>query len=79
VPPVTLSRDAWYAVAVVFLIVALASFHFLVRGRFLRTLQLVRHDELAAQVLGVNVARVKANVFALGSAYSAVGGVLLAY
>jgi branched-chain amino acid transport system permease protein len=79
VPPVALSRDAWYAVAIAFLIVALVSFHFLVRGRFLRTLQLVRHDELAAQVLGVNVARMKANVFTLGSAYSAVGGVLLAY
>jgi branched-chain amino acid transport system permease protein len=79
VPPVALSRDAWYAVAIAFLIVALVSFHCLVRGRFLRTLQLVRHDELAAQVLGVNVARMKANVFTLGSAYSAVGGVLLAY
>jgi len=50
-----------------------------VRGRFLRTLRLVRHDELAAQVLGVDVARLKANVFTIGSAFSAVGGVLLAY
>ena len=49
------------------------------RGRFLRTLRLVRHDELAAQVLGVDVVRVKAQVFTIGSAYSAVGGILLAY
>jgi branched-chain amino acid transport system permease protein len=40
---------------------------------------LVRHDELAAQVLGINVVRVKARVFAIGSAYSGVGGILLAY
>ena len=67
------------ALAVVCLLLGLASFALLVRGRFLRTLRLVRHDELAAQVLGVNVARVKANVFTVGSAYSALGGVLLAY
>ncbi len=79
VAPIALSRDTWYAVAIAFLLIGIATFHFTVRGRFLRTLQLVRHDELAAQVLGINVARVKANVFTIGSAYSAVGGVLLAY
>ncbi|HEY3078061.1 MAG TPA: ATP-binding cassette domain-containing protein [Burkholderiales bacterium] len=79
VPPVALSRDAWYAVAVACLIAGLLAFRLLVRGRFLRTLHIVRHDELAARVLGINVARVKANVFTIGSAYSAVGGVLLAY
>jgi branched-chain amino acid transport system ATP-binding protein/branched-chain amino acid transport system permease protein len=77
--PLAMTRDRWYALAVAALIVGLIAFALLVRGRFLRTLRLVRHDELAAQVLGVNVARVKANVFTIGSAYSAVGGVLLAY
>jgi branched-chain amino acid transport system permease protein len=79
VPPIALGRDAWYGVAVACLILGLVAFRLIVHGRFLRTLQLVRHDELAAQVLGINVARVKANVFAIGSAFSAVGGVLLAY
>lgn len=77
--PLPMTRNTWYALAVGALGVGVASFAFLVRGRFLRTLRLVRHDELAAQVLGVNVPRVKANVFAIGSAYSAAGGVLLAY
>ncbi len=77
--PVAMTRNTWYALAVTCLVLGLISFALLVRGRFLRTLRLVRHDELAAQVLGVNVARVKANVFTIGSAYSAVGGVLLAY
>src|SRR4051812_21016153 len=79
VPPITLGRDAWYAVAITCLILGLLVFRLLVRGRFLRTLHIVRHDELAARVLGINVARVKANVFTIGSAYSALGGVLLAY
>ena len=77
--PLPMTRNSWYAVAVTALILGLVSFALLVRGRFLRTLRLVRHDELAAQVLGINVPRVKANVFTIGSAYSAVGGVLLAY
>jgi branched-chain amino acid transport system ATP-binding protein/branched-chain amino acid transport system permease protein len=77
--PLPMTRNTWYALAVGFLIFGLVTFALLVRGRFLRTLRLVRHDELAAQVLGVNVARLKANVFTIGSAYSAVGGVLLAY
>jgi branched-chain amino acid transport system permease protein len=78
-PPVSLGRDGWYALAVFSLAIGLVLFALLVRGRFLRTLRLMRHDELAAQVLGVNVARMKAQVFAIGSAFSAVGGVLLAY
>ena len=77
--PLAMTRNAWYALAVTLLIAGIASFALLVRGRFLRALRLVRHDELAAQVLGINVARLKANVFTIGSAYSAVGGVLLAY
>jgi branched-chain amino acid transport system permease protein len=77
--PVPMTRNTWYALSVLTLAIGVVTFALLVRGRFLRTLRLVRHDELAAQVLGINVARVKANVFAIGSAYSAVGGVLLAY
>ena len=77
--PVTMTRNTWYGLAVFTLLIGVATFALLVRGRFLRTLRLVRHDELAAQVLGINVARLKANVFTIGSAYSAVGGVLLAY
>jgi len=77
--PIALTRNAWYGLSVFMLAVGVVSFALLARGRFLRTLRLVRHDELAAQVLGINVARVKAKVFTIGSAYSAVGGILLAY
>ena len=78
-PPVAMGADGWYILAVVSIAIGTASFAWLVRGRFLRTLKLVRHDELAAQVLGIDVARVKAQAFTIGSTYSAVGGILLAY
>src|SRR5207237_1293816 len=50
--PFAMTRNAWYALAVVCLLIGLGSFMWLVRVRFLRTLRLVGHDELAAQVLG---------------------------
>jgi ABC-type branched-subunit amino acid transport system ATPase component/ABC-type branched-subunit amino acid transport system permease subunit len=78
-PPISFGRDAWYVLACAALVAGVAVFAYLVRGAFLRSLRLVRHDELAAQVLGVNVPHLKAHVFTLGSAYSALGGVLLAY
>ena len=78
-PPILMGRIGWYVLAVTALVCGACSFAWLVRGRFLRTLKLVRHDELAAQVLGINVVRVKAQVFTIGSAYSAIGGILLAY
>ncbi|MFO0986295.1 MAG: branched-chain amino acid ABC transporter ATP-binding protein/permease [Alphaproteobacteria bacterium] len=78
-PPVSLGRDGWYALGVASLAAGILVSAFLVRGRFLRSLRLMRHDELAAQVLGIDVPRLKARVFTIGSAYSAVGGILLAY
>ena len=78
-PPIPFGRLGWYVLGVSALALGACSFAWLVRGRFLRTLRLVRHDELAAEVLGVDVVRLKAQVFTIGSAYSAVGGILLAY
>ena len=75
----TLSGDAWYAIALLTLVFALASYAILVRHGTARTLRVVHHDELAAAVAGIDVARVKVRVFTLGCAYSALGGVLLAY
>jgi ABC-type branched-subunit amino acid transport system ATPase component/ABC-type branched-subunit amino acid transport system permease subunit len=77
--PLSLTRNQWYVLSIVSLCLALISFASFVRGRFLRTLRLVRHDELAAQVLGIDVVKVKVQVFTIGSAYSAVGGILVAY
>lgn len=77
--PFALTRNGWYAVAVVALALALASYAWLVRGAFLRTLKIVRHDELAASVIGIDVVRVKSRAFTIASIYSGAGGLLLAY
>lgn len=79
VSPVTLGPGGWYALAASGLVIALLAYVNMATGEFLRTLKLIRHDELAAEVLGINVARVKCRIFTIGCAYSAVGGLLLAY
>lgn len=48
----------------------------LVRSRTGRAMQAVRDRDLAAEVIGVSQMRIKVGVFALSSAYAAVGGAL---
>jgi ABC-type branched-subunit amino acid transport system ATPase component/ABC-type branched-subunit amino acid transport system permease subunit len=73
-----LSPIAWYAVAILTLAVALGAFAAIARGGPLRMMRTIRHDELAAAVLGIDVAREKARVFTIGSTFAAAGGLLLA-
>ena len=49
------------------------------RGRFGRSLQAIRTDQLAAAALGVNVARTKAVAMAISAALAAVSGALYAF
>jgi ABC-type branched-subunit amino acid transport system ATPase component/ABC-type branched-subunit amino acid transport system permease subunit len=79
VSPVSLSPTEWYLLALASIGLATATYALMVRGAFLRTLRLVRHDELAAEVLGIDVIRVKSRMFTISCAFSAVGGILLAY
>jgi ABC-type branched-subunit amino acid transport system ATPase component/ABC-type branched-subunit amino acid transport system permease subunit len=69
----------WYAIAIGALTFGLVSYWWYVRGAVWRRLRVIRHDELAAGVLGIDVAREKVRAFTIGSAYAAVGGLLLAY
>jgi branched-chain amino acid transport system permease protein len=69
----------WYSIAIVALAAALAAYVLHVRGAVWRRLRTIRHDELAAAVLGIDVGREKARAFTVGSAYAAVGGLLQAY
>lgn len=48
----------------------------LVRSRMGRAMQAVRDDELAAEAVGIDVARVKVGAFAWSSGYASVAGVL---
>jgi branched-chain amino acid transport system permease protein len=74
-----IGRDLWYAIAVASLALGLASYAWHVRGAVWRRLRTIRHDELAAAVLGIDTAREKARQFTIGSCYAAFGGLLLAY
>jgi branched-chain amino acid transport system permease protein len=69
----------WYLVSLAALAIGLAIYRRLTVGSSYRVLRIIRHDELSAEVLGVNVARTKLRIFMFGAAYSAVSGVLLAF
>ena len=77
--PLALGEDAWYATSVVSVALATIAAYALTRGPRARRLRLVRKDELAAAVTGIDVVRVKINVFTLGATFPAIGGLLLAY
>jgi len=74
-----LGTAAWCLIALIALSLGIASYAWYVRGAVWRRLRAIRHDELAASVLGIDVHREKAKIFTIGSAYSAVGGLLLFY
>jgi branched-chain amino acid transport system permease protein len=70
---------AWYALAVAGLGAGVLAYRRLTGGAAGRSLRTVRHDELAAAVLGIDVAKVKARAFTQASAFAAVAGLGLAY
>lgn len=74
-----LTSMQWHLVAVTLLFLGLAAYAWLLRGAWRRALKFIRVDELAAQALGVNVAREKLKAFVIASCFSAVGGVFLSY
>jgi ABC-type branched-subunit amino acid transport system ATPase component/ABC-type branched-subunit amino acid transport system permease subunit len=67
----------WYVAALAALALGLALYAGLVRGASWRRLRTIRHDELAAAVLGIDVAREKARAYAIGSGFAAAAGILL--
>jgi ABC-type branched-subunit amino acid transport system ATPase component/ABC-type branched-subunit amino acid transport system permease subunit len=69
----------WYLFSLVALGIGLALYRRLTTGASYRVLRIIRHDELSAEVLGVNVAKTKLRIFMIGATYSAVSGILLAF
>jgi ABC-type branched-subunit amino acid transport system ATPase component/ABC-type branched-subunit amino acid transport system permease subunit len=72
-----LTDNAWYAIAVTVLLVAVLSMRWLLSGKLARSLQLLQRDEMAAEVVGIDVARLKIRMFTIGAAYTAAGAVVL--
>jgi ABC-type branched-subunit amino acid transport system ATPase component/ABC-type branched-subunit amino acid transport system permease subunit len=75
----SIGTGTWCAIALAALFLGAGSYAWYVRGAVWRRLRAIRHDELAASVLGIDVQREKIKAFTIGSAYSAVGGLLLFY
>jgi ABC-type branched-subunit amino acid transport system ATPase component/ABC-type branched-subunit amino acid transport system permease subunit len=75
---VTIATKAqWYAFVLVVAVLVLLFLSWFVAGKRGRLLRLVRHDELAAEVLGVPVLRTKLIAFAIGGAITGIAGTLL--
>lgn len=76
---VTVSSDLqWYAAIVVITLIAVGAVHLLVRSWRGRVLALVREDQLAASVHGVEVLHVRRVLFTVSAVLAALSGVLLA-
>lgn len=68
----------YYYLVLFFIILTLIGVRRLENSRLGRAWMYVREDELAAESMGINTARVKLTAFALGSAWAGVAGVLYA-
>ncbi|NVN99949.1 MAG: branched-chain amino acid ABC transporter permease [Geobacteraceae bacterium] len=60
-------------------ILAIVAVTFLQNSRFGRALKAIRGDEIAAESMGINLARYKISSFALGTFFAGIGGALYAH
>ena len=75
----SIGQNAWYAVAIAALAIGLIVYARSMQGATWRCLRTIRHDELVAAVLGIDVTRAKVRTFTAGCLYAAVAGTLLCY
>ena len=74
-----ISEAQWYALSVVALFAGLAGYLVLMRGAIWRRLRTIKHDELVASAVGINVTRGKMQAFTIGCLYACVAGMLLCH
>jgi branched-chain amino acid transport system permease protein len=74
-----IDQNAWYAISIGALAAGLILYTVILRGARWRRLRTIRHDELVAAALGVDVTRAKVRTFTLGCLFAAVAGTLLCY
>jgi branched-chain amino acid transport system permease protein len=74
-----IGQNAWYSIAIAALAVGLAVYAWAMQGATWRCLRTIRHDELVAAAVGVDVTRAKVRTFTTGCLYAAVAGTLLCY
>ena len=73
---IKLGRSGTYILATVVLILIMMLTHNLVNGQLGRALHAMRGSEVAAQAMGINLLKYRLMVFAIATAYAALGGVL---
>lgn len=74
-----ISPQAWYGIALVSLAGGVALYAATMRGARWRRLRTIRHDELVAASMGIDVVRAKVRAFTLGSGCAVLAGMLLAW
>jgi branched-chain amino acid transport system permease protein len=74
-----IGQDVWYVLALAALGIGLASYMLLMRGARWRRLRTIKHDELVAWVVGIDVTQAKVRAFTLGCFYACIAGTLLCY
>lgn len=70
------SREWMFVILVIALVLVMMLTHNLVNGQMGRALHAMRGSEVAAQAMGVNLLKYRLIVFALATAYAALGGAL---
>lgn len=71
-----LGRTGTYILAVIVLVLIMMLTHNLVNGQLGRALHAMRGSEVCAQAMGINLLKYRLIVFAIATAYAALGGVL---
>jgi ABC-type branched-subunit amino acid transport system ATPase component/ABC-type branched-subunit amino acid transport system permease subunit len=74
-----ISQEVWYVLAIVALVLGLVGYALLMRGAMWRRLRTVKHDELVAWAVGIDVTQAKVRAFTIGCFYACVAGTLLCY
>ena len=73
---VKLSREATFIMLAIVLVLVMMLTHNLVNGQMGRALHAMRGSEVAAQAMGINLLKYRLVVFAIATAYAALGGAL---
>ena len=74
-----IAPPGWYGMALCALLLGLLTYGWLVRGARGRRLRAVRHDELMAATIGIDVVHVKASAFTWGSGFAVVAGLAMGF
>ncbi|MGB9112118.1 MAG: branched-chain amino acid ABC transporter permease [Acidimicrobiales bacterium] len=68
----------YYYILLVFVVIAVAAYHYIQESRVGRAWAAIREDEVAAESSGINVLKYKVMAFAIGAATSGMAGMLYA-